>query len=191
MPYSNALYGISDWYRQLWAESLGKKFNRQGEAVNVGPTPVKALGTTDQHSQAQLYMEGPNDKVITLLSVDKFNNSVKIPSVDKHYLGNKNINELMKAEEDATRMALTKQGRPNLTISLPKISEETIGQLIYMLELATAYAGELFDVNAFDQPGVELGKKLTYAMMGREGFENEKKEVDEFIKKLETSSHKI
>jgi glucose-6-phosphate isomerase len=191
MPYANSLYGIADWYRQLWAESLGKRVNRQGEIVNVGPTPVKALGTTDQHSQAQLYMEGPHDKIITFLSVGKFKNSVKIPMIDKHYLGNRNINELMKAEEEATRMALTKEGRPNLTISLPRISEETIGQLIYMLELATAYAGELFDIEAFDQPGVELGKKLTYGMMGRAGFEKEKNEVDEFIKKSEAAGHEI
>jgi glucose-6-phosphate isomerase len=183
MPYSNSLYGVADWYRQLWAESLGKRVNRRGETVNVGPTPVKALGATDQHSQAQLYMEGPQDKVITFLSVDEFGATVKIPCYDNHYLGGRTLNELLKAEEEASRLALTKQNRPNMTISIPKITPETMGQLLYMLELATAYAGELFDINAFDQPGVELGKQLTYALMGRAGFEEQKKDLEAQLKK--------
>ena len=178
MPYSNALYAVADWYRQLWAESLGKKTDRKGNTVDVGPTPVKALGATDQHSQVQLYIEGPHDKIITFLSVESFAKTVKIPSFDNHYLGKHTLNGLLKAEEEATRLALTKEGRPNLTISIPKITPETIGQLLYMLELATAYAGELFDIEAFDQPGVELGKQLTYALMGREGFEDTKKEIE-------------
>lgn len=191
MPYSNSLYGIADWYRQLWAESLGKKVNRRGETVQVGPTPIKALGTTDQHSQVQLYIEGPQDKIITFLSVDQFNNTVKIPSYDKHYLGGRTINELLKAEEEATRLALTQVGRPNLTISLPEVTPETIGQLLYVLELATAYAGELFDINAFDQPGVELGKQLTYALMGRAGFEDKKKEVEDQLAKTKNANYSI
>lgn len=180
MPYSNALYGVADWYRQLWAESLGKKVNKSGQPVYVGPTPIKALGATDQHSQVQLYIEGPHDKVITFLSVGKFNKTVKIPVYDKHYLGGHSLNELLKAEEEATRVALTKEGRPNLTIKLPSINEYTIGQMLYMLELATAYAGELLDINTFDQPGVELGKVLTYGLMGRSGFEDKKKEIEDF-----------
>ena len=189
MPYANSLYGVADWYRQLWAESLGKKTNRRGEVINVGPTPVKALGATDQHSQVQLYIEGPQDKVITFLSVEEFGKTVKIPSYDGHYLGGRSLNELLKAEEEATRMALTKENRPNLTIALPKVSPETIGQLIYMLELATAYAGELFDINAFDQPGVELGKQLTYALMGRAGFEEKKKEIEEQLEKAKSQDY--
>jgi len=191
MPYSNALYGVSDWYRQLWAESLGKKTNRKGQDVNVGPTPVKALGATDQHSQVQLYIEGPQDKVITFLSVDEFNEKVNIPPFDGHYLGNRTLNELLKAEEEATRLALTKEGRPNLTISLPSVTPETVGQLMYLLELATAYAGELFDINAFDQPGVELGKQLTYALMGRSGFEEKKQELENELAKSKSESYTI
>ena len=189
MPYSNALYGVADWYRQLWAESLGKKSNKKGDAVFVGPTPVKALGATDQHSQVQLYIEGPQDKVITFLSVEEFDKTVKIPSYDGHYLGGRSLNELLKAEEEATRLALTKEGRPNLTISLPKITPETFGQLIYMLEFATAFAGELFDINAFDQPGVELGKQLTYALMGRSGFEDKKKEIEEQLERYKKQDY--
>jgi glucose-6-phosphate isomerase len=178
MPYSNALYGMADWFRQLWAESLGKESNRKDELVNVGPTPLKALGVTDQHSQVQLYMEGPYDKIITFLSVDKFRKTVKIPQIsDKHYLGGHTLNELLKFEEEATRLALTQNRRPNCTIVLPEIDEYTIGQLIYLLELATAYAGELFDINTFNQPGVELGKQLTYALLDRPGYESKKKEL--------------
>ncbi len=180
-PYSNALYGISDWFRQLWAESLGKKTNNRGETVNIGPTPVKALGATDQHSQIQLYIEGPFDKIITFLSVSRYRTNVRIPKTGyKHYLEGHSLNELIKSEEDATRIALTKEKRPNLTIEIPKIDEENIGGLIYLLELATAYAGELFEINTFDQPGVELGKHLTYGLMGRSGFEERKKEIEEF-----------
>ncbi|MFC1501454.1 glucose-6-phosphate isomerase [Elusimicrobiota bacterium] len=191
MPYSNSLYGIADWYRQLWAESLGKKTNRKNETVNVGPTPIKALGATDQHSQVQLYIEGPRDKIFTFLSVENFSKTVKIPSYDKHYLGTHSLNSLLKAEEEATRMALTKEGRPNITISLPKISPETIGQTLYLLELATAYAGELFDINAFDQPGVELGKQLTYALMGRKGFESAKKEIEQDLVNSKSQTYTI
>jgi len=189
MPYSNSLYGIADWYRQLWAESLGKKTNRKNNNVFVGPTPIKALGATDQHSQAQLYIEGPQDKVIAFLSVDKFAEKVKIPPYDKHYLGGKSLNELIKAEEEATRLALTLEGRPNLTISMPEISEETVGQTLYLLELATAYAGELFDINAFDQPGVELGKQLTYALMGRPCFEDKKNEIERKLSSSKSSTY--
>jgi len=81
MPYSNSLYDFADWYRQLWAESLGKRFDKDGREVFTGQTPVKALGTTDQHSQIQLYAEGPNDKVITFLTVENFNHDYVIPNL--------------------------------------------------------------------------------------------------------------
>ncbi len=192
MPYCQALKDVSDWFRQLWAESLGKKTNIKNEIVNLGPTPVKALGVTDQHSQVQLYIEGPHDKVITFLSVDNYRAKVVIPSSkEKHYLEKHTFNELIKAEEIATRAALTKQSRPNCTISIPEISEHTVGQLFYMLELATAYIGELFEINAFDQPGVELGKVLTYGLMGRSGFEKEKAEIEEFLEKSKGSPYVI
>ncbi|MDD5686404.1 MAG: glucose-6-phosphate isomerase [Elusimicrobia bacterium] len=192
MPYSQALKDVSDWFRQLWAESLGKKMNIRNEVVNVGPTPVKALGVTDQHSQVQLYIEGPYDKVITFLSVEKYrNNAVVPPTKEKHYLEKHTLNELIKCEEEATRVALTKQARPNCTVVIPEINEHTIGQLFYMFELATAYIGELFEINAFDQPGVELGKVLTYGLMGRSGFEKEKKEIDEFMAKKKDSLNVI
>lgn len=184
LPYSQNLWTVADWYRQLWAESLGKRVDRKGNVVNVGPTPIKALGVTDQHSQAQLYMEGPFDKLITFLSVREFGRKTVIPKVDKtHYLGGRTLNELLKAEEQGTRSALTKALRPNLTVTLSEISPLTLGQLFFFFEMATAYMGELLNINAFDQPGVELAKVYTYALMGRQGFETQKAELEPMIRK--------
>ncbi|MCX7910292.1 MAG: glucose-6-phosphate isomerase [Endomicrobia bacterium] len=182
MAYSDRLYGFADWFRQLWAESLGKEKDNQGNTVNIGPTPIKALGVTDQHSQLQLYREGPNDKIIVFLSVEKFAAEVKIPKFPKpHYLSGHSLNELLKAEEKATMASLTQANRPNINIILPQINEESIGELIYMLELATAYAGELFNIDAFNQPGVVLGKNYTYALLGRKGYESYLQELKKFL----------
>jgi len=175
--YSDALYDVADWFRQLWAESLGKKVSLSGKEVFTGITPVKALGVTDQHSQTQLYMEGPFDKVIIFLAVENFTSRVPIPGLypelsDLHYLGDHTMEELFTVERLATEYALLTSGRPSMTISLPEINPFTLGQLFYMLEVQTAFAGGLYNINAFDQPGVELGKQLTYGLMGRPGFEN-------------------
>jgi glucose-6-phosphate isomerase len=183
-PYSQNLSTIADWYRQLWAESLGKKLDRSGRTVNAGPTPVKALSVTDQHSQAQLYMEGPYDKIISFLSVQDFGVKTGIPPVDRsHYLAGRSLNELMKAEEQGTRLALTKAERPNLTISVSEISPFTLGELFFFFQMAVAYMGELMNVNAFDQPGVELAKVYTYALMGRAGYESQRAELENLIAK--------
>lgn len=175
MPYSSRLKYISDWYVQLWAESLGKEYNNNGDKVNVGPTPVKALGATDQHSQIQLYNEGPNDKVISFIRVKEFDNLLEIPNIFEYtgigYLGGKTINDLLDAEADSTKVALTDFNRPNVTISLPKVDGYHVAQLLYMLEVQTAIAGELYNINTFDQPGVEQAKNYTYALMGRAGYE--------------------
>jgi glucose-6-phosphate isomerase len=183
MPYAHKLKDIADWYRQLWAESLGKEKNRDGAKVNFGPTPIKALGATDQHSQVQLYMEGPYDKIITFIEVENFQAEMEIPKsyqdiAGVNYLGGHTLNELIKTEKKATELALTKRNRLNETIILPEISEYTVGQLLYMLELQTAFIGELFNVNAFNQPGVELGKVYTYGVLGRKGYEEQKEGFD-------------
>jgi glucose-6-phosphate isomerase len=185
MPYSARLRDVSDWYRQLWAESLGKSVDRQGRRVTVGPLPVKALGVTDQHSQLQLYAEGPDDKVITFLGVGDFAQTVMIPEPGAGagaealgYLSGHTLAELMWAEQKATAWALAQKGRPSLTITLPRVDAFSIGSLLYMLQMATAVAGELYDVDAFDQPGVELSKKATYALMGRPGYEQLAKDID-------------
>jgi glucose-6-phosphate isomerase len=177
MPYSAHLRDIADWYRQLWAESLGKTVDRRGRTVNVGPTPVKGLGVTDQHSQLQLYAEGPDDKIITFLGVGEFAQTVSIPQPGPEgealaYLGGHSLAELLWAEQKSTAWALAQKGRPSLTVTLPKVDARSVGALVYMFEMATAVAGELYDVDAFDQPGVELSKKATYALMGRTGYED-------------------
>lgn len=185
MPYSSRLRYISDWYVQLWAESLGKEVNNNGEKINCGPTPVKALGATDQHSQIQLYNEGPNDKVISFIRVENFDNAVEIPQIFEYtgigYLGGKTINALINAEADATKVALVDFERPNITITLPKVNGYYVAQLLYMLEVQTAIAGELYNINTFNQPGVEQAKNYTYALMGRAGYEDSAKALQEKI----------
>jgi len=176
MPYSSRLKYVSDWYVQLWAESLGKERDIDGNIVNVGPTPLKAVGATDQHSQIQLYNEGPNDKIINFKRVEEFDNNLEIPNIFEYtgigYLGGKTINNLLDAEADSTRVTLTDYKKPNVTISIPKINGYYVAQLLYMLEIQTAIIGALYNINAFDQPGVEQAKNYTYALMGRFGYED-------------------
>ncbi|MBI5806572.1 glucose-6-phosphate isomerase [candidate division TA06 bacterium] len=185
MPYSDSLYLLADWFRQLWAESLGKKLNSRNEVVETGPTPVKALGATDQHSQIQLYAEGPRDKVVTFIRVEKFRATLSIPKgypkiKDLAYLSGHDFGDLLNAEQRATAMALAKNGRPNCSFIIPQITAPVIGQMIFLLETATAYAGGLFGVNPMDQPGVEEGKRYTYGLMGKEGFANRAVEVEKY-----------
>ena len=183
MPYADSLKFISDWYAQLWAESLGKKYDNEGKEVYAGSTPVKALGATDQHSQVQLYAEGPFDKIITFIGVEKFKKSITIPEIytdipSLGFLAGVTQDDLIKTEQIATEYALLKAGKPNMTITLPEVNENTLGQLLYLFEVATAFTGELLNINAFDQPGVEEGKNATYAYFGRPGYEEKKKELD-------------
>ncbi|MDP4126141.1 MAG: glucose-6-phosphate isomerase [Bacillota bacterium] len=187
MPYADGLKTMADWYAQLWAESLGKRYDRQGREVHVGQTPVKALGVTDQHSQVQLYAEGPDDKVITFVAVEKFNETQQIPidlklPDDIQFLGGKTLAELLWAEQKATEYALTLAGRQHNKILLPSLDPYSVGQLLLLLEWETAYMGELLNINAFDQPGVEEGKNGTYALMGRKGYETKKHEIEEYGK---------
>jgi glucose-6-phosphate isomerase len=174
MPYADGLYRVADWYRQLWAESLGKRQNRAGEEVFVGQTPIKALGATDQHSQIQLYREGPNDKLISVLEVQRFDKTLKYPDVlgeinGLGYLRGASMNKLMAAELKGTVDALKFSKRPVVRVVLPRIDAESVAQLLYMLEVETAMAGELYNVNAFDQPGVEYGKEVARKLMGGQG----------------------
>jgi glucose-6-phosphate isomerase len=176
MPYSYQLKDLADWFRQLWAESLGKQKSLDGRDVFAGPTPIKALGTTDQHSQVQLYREGPNDKVITFLAVERFERDVPIPEAppsggEMAYLAGHSMAELINAEREATEQALVASGRPCLRVIFPRINEATVGQFLYLYETATSIAGALFGINPYDQPAVELGKKYTFALMGRTGYE--------------------
>ena len=173
MPYADGLRDVADWYRQLWAESLGKRKDLQKKDVHVGQTPIKALGVTDQHSQLQLYSEGPNNKVFNFLEVAHFDVSLPIPNTlptvpDVDYLRGKSMNRLIAAEMEGTIEALTACNRPVIKVTLPEVNAHTIAQLLYMLEVETAMAGRLYNINAFDQPGVELSKKNTRAILRRE-----------------------
>jgi glucose-6-phosphate isomerase len=173
-PYSNRLWGTAFWFRQLWAESLGKARTRAGDLVNTGQTPVAALGTTDQHSQVQLYVEGPNDKVFTFWAVRKHASSGKIPKARLgleafDYLGGRTLAELLEAERVSTMAALTENGRPNCAFILDRVDEAHLGAFMQLMEFQTAFMGELLNINAFDQEGVELGKRFTFGLMGRPG----------------------
>lgn len=183
MPYSDRLRDVADWFRQLWAESLGKQRTRGGDEVFAGPTPVKALGATDQHSQVQLYVEGPFDKTITFLSEREGGDDVAIPSAypqhaELAYLGGHSMGELLRTELLATEAALTQRGRMNMTIEVPRVDARSLGGLFMLLQIATVYAGHFYGIDPMDQPGVELGKQLTYGIMGRPGFEEARAEWD-------------
>jgi glucose-6-phosphate isomerase len=182
MPYADSLFGIADWFRQLWAESLGKKDSVSGEAVFAGQTPIKALGAIDQHSQIQLYVEGPNDKLVQLIAVESYRNQVSIPTPpadipELGYFENGELGQLLDRERLATSWALTIASRPNYTITVPTIDAAILGEFFYLYQLQTVMAGALYGVNPFGQPGVEAGKNATYALMGRAGYEELKAEL--------------
>ena len=181
MPYADPLRDMAAWFVQLWAESLGKV---RPDGTSVGPTPLPALGATDQHSQVQLFMEGPADKTVTFVAVAGREESGPIPSLyadvpDLAYLGGHTLGELLDVERRATAGALARRGRPNMTFTLDSVDAQHVGGLIFLLEMATAYAGELYAIDAFNQPGVELGKQFTYGMLGRPGFEQARAEFEQ------------
>jgi glucose-6-phosphate isomerase len=182
MPYADALFGLADWFRQLWAESLGKRLSLDNEVVFTGQTPIKALGAIDQHSQIQLYTEGPNDKLISLIAVEDYRARVTIESVpngipELDYLQGAELGQLLQREQLATAWALTEAQRPNFTIGALTIDAAILGEFFYLYELQTVMGGALLNVNPFGQPGVEAGKNATYALMGREGYETLRKEL--------------
>ncbi len=165
MPYASSLREFGFWYRQLWAESLGKKTDRNGKIVHTGPTPIAALGATDQHSQIQLYNEGPFDKTVTFIEIETFRSKLSVPRDAKNWptlaeLSGISFETIIHAERSATAESLRANHRPNGTIFLPTLNEKTLGALILFFELATAISGELYEIDAYNQPGVEVGKKL-------------------------------
>jgi glucose-6-phosphate isomerase len=184
MPYSDPLRDFAAWFVQLWAESLGKQ---RPDGAAVGSTPLAALGATDQHAQVQLFMEGPADKTVTFVAVEERGTDVAIPRAfpdveELGYLGGHSLGELIDIEQRATAGALAKRGRPNMTIHLERVDAAHVGQLMMLLEIATAYAGQLYGIDAFNQPGVELGKQFAYALLGRPGADKAKKEWESLPK---------
>jgi len=182
MPYSDALRVTTAWFVQLWAESLGKRTDRFGKEVRAGQTPIPALGAIDQHAQLQLFVEGPADKVVCLVGVDKPAHALPIPDElaaheEVTYLHGRDLGELFAAERRGTRATLLDAGVPVLDIGLPMVDEERLGGLLLLLEAACACAGLLLGVNPFDQPGVEAAKRMTMGLLGRSGYEADAERV--------------
>ena len=152
--YGNYLYSFAFWYSQLWAESLGKD--------GKGQTPLKALGTVDQHSLVQLFREGPDDKVYQFVKIREVKWDEKLPdeTVILDYIGGKNVSEIFNALYQGTKEALIQTNRPVVEIELDRYSAFNLGYLFMLYMLATAAAAQILEVNPFGQPGVELGKRI-------------------------------
>lgn len=165
MPYSMHLKSLSEWYVQLLAESLGKRYDRNGNVVNYGRTPIVAVGTTDMHAQTQQHQEGRLNKVIQFLEVEDtkeeaiLHNPFKDNAFFQKYDG-LNMNDALKAALVANEAALNEDCRYNARFVLPKLNEYYLGQMMFFLMLSVAYEGELADVDAYDQPGVEVYKRI-------------------------------
>lgn len=171
MPYSSKLKEFSAWFVQLWAESLGKKFDNQGKEIESGLTPLSAYGATDQHSQMQLFMEGPRDKCLIFLEVEtpKHELSLKtdldLPAFKA--LRDHDLSELMKAELYGTIKALEEADRPLFHLMAKKNDEYHLGSLILLFEALTVLMGHGLNVNPFDQPGVEAGKRYAFEWLSK------------------------
>lgn len=170
MPYADALQLFGDWYRQLWAESLGKRRDDRPDDPPVGTLPVTALGTVDQHSQLQMYLESRRDKMFTFLSIERWptNPSIPLPAEDREafrFFEGKTMQDVLEAEFQATRQVITEYGHPNMSLRLPVLNEQILGQLIDLYQRVTVYTGLLYGINPLDQPAVEKGKKLAIQML--------------------------
>jgi glucose-6-phosphate isomerase len=188
MPFCEGLKSTADWYVQLLAESLGKKFERRIElglgnvekwyedkkvVANMGRTPISCRGTNDLHSVQQNNVEGENNKVVTFIRVEKFRSDIRLVQERNSFLSGRKFSELIKLAQTATEWALVKESRPNCTIVLPELSAFTWGQLIFFFEMATAFEAELLNINAFDQPGVEGYKNYMYYRLRKPGISRE------------------
>jgi len=186
MPYSDRLVPLADWWCQLWAESLGKRVERDGGRLSIGQTPVRAIGAADQHSQMQLYLDGPADKVVTFIRVADAGVQVEIPRSypdleDVAYLGGHELGHLLDMEQRAMELALNKRGRPTIVLEVPRLTPHTVGQLVYLMEVETALTAALFGIDPFNQPAVEEGKRLTFGLAGKTGYEDEREEIERWL----------
>lgn len=163
MPYSSRLEYLSDWFVQLWDESLGK--DGKGQAA------IPAVGASDQHSQLQLFLEGPNDKALLFMRVETHRPDIRLGEFEWEHFGagyvqGKTLGEIINAQQAGTAQACTERERPNATLTLPLLDASILGELVMGLEIATSYAGWAFGVNPYDQPAVELGKRISRRMLG-------------------------
>jgi glucose-6-phosphate isomerase len=183
--FSNRLHAVGDWYSHLVSVSLGKMNNRKGKAVHVGPSPVAALGSFDQHGQQQLFAEGPFDKVVTFVLTRNHGAQAGAPVLAPKieacaYLKEADMARLLETSWIGCEQHLTAAGRPNLAVTLDAVDEAHVGGLVYLLELSTAMSAELYGIDPFDQPGVEHGKQATFAQFGRAGFEDLAKRIKDY-----------
>jgi glucose-6-phosphate isomerase len=159
--YANALEDFAKWYMQLWAESLGK---RDAEGEQVGLTPIGLTGSADQHSFLQLILEGPENKTVTFITVEDFENDLAIPQMTlphiekSDFINGRSFGELINAQCDATMESIENINIPTDKITLPKLNEAHCGALIIYFEILTSLTGAMLGINTYDQPGVELGK---------------------------------
>ena len=165
MPYGDYLKSVSEWYIQLLAESLGKKFDKEGKVVNYGRTPLVAVGTTDMHSQTQQHQEGTLDKVVQFIKVAKWDNDYVIPNIFPNAqkladISGVTMSEALEVARQSNADALKSDNRFNACFTLPELNEYHLGELLYMLAMSVAYEGELSNVDAFNQPGVEAYKRI-------------------------------
>jgi glucose-6-phosphate isomerase len=163
MPYSSFMREFAHWFVQLWAESLGKK--------GQGLSPVDSIGATDQHSQLQLFSEGADERVLGFIDIENYASDTKLGEEELNSslfdnleafkrLSGSSLSKLIKAESAGTQDALAHRGRPSFRIQIPDRSPSSIGQCLFFFETLTAFTGFLFEINPFDQPGVEESKKL-------------------------------
>ena len=184
MPFTELLKSTADWYCQLLAESTGKKYGRKIKinqdgsemwepdtlrVLGVGRTPVPTRGTTDLHSIQQNNAEGENNKTVTMIRVEHFREELHAPLSDG-ILSGQSFARLLSLAQEATEWALVRNNRPNCTIVMSEISPTTWGSLLYFFEIATAFEGELLNVNAYDQPGVESYKNYMYYQLHKPGL---------------------
>ncbi|HOW42433.1 MAG TPA: glucose-6-phosphate isomerase [Candidatus Omnitrophota bacterium] len=202
MPFAETLKSTADWYCQLLAESTGKKFSRsvkvndQGREdwlmdkqhiVNLGRTPVPSRGTNDLHSIQQNNIEGANDKTVTFIRVESFTNDIRVPGAGD-ILSGQPFSRLLSLAQEATEWALVRQQRPNCTVIMPGITPYHWGGLLFFFEMATAFEGELLNINAFDQPGVEGYKNYMYFKLKKPGISSE---ISDEIKKNPLKKNKL
>jgi glucose-6-phosphate isomerase len=185
VAFDGRMKGIIEWYDHLLAVSLGKMLNRKGKAVHVGPTPSSCIGPNGLHGFMQLYAEGPFDKVTTFITVKDHGSDLAIPKAHPKvepfaYLGGHSLSEMVEASYLTAAQDITSSGRPNMTIILDSISPQAIGCLFYMLQLSTVMSAELYGIDPFNQPGIDLGKQGIYATLGRSGFEDKAKVLSEY-----------
>lgn len=184
--YSNLLSEFGLWFVQLWAESLGKKQSLANNVVNAGTTPLTCLGATDQHSILQLFKEGPPDKVFGFMKINQVANEIQFPNefpTEKEYayFAGRTMQEQLHVEQLATEMSLVTDGKPCYSITLKDVSPKTLGGLFYFFEALVVFTANLWNINPYNQPGVEEGKNITYSLMGRQDYSHKKSQYEQEV----------